>query len=59
MGFLNSILKMANSVNSFESVKDRAPNEIGVYIMSHDGKVKYIGRAIEDRFKAVNTVCHL
>ncbi|HQM86062.1 MAG TPA: GIY-YIG nuclease family protein [bacterium] len=49
MGFLNSILKMANSVNSFESVKDRAPNEIGVYIMSHDGKVKYIGRAIEDR----------
>jgi len=49
MGLFDAILKMANSMNSFESIKDSAPNEIGVYIMSHNGKVKYIGRAIEDR----------
>jgi excinuclease UvrABC nuclease subunit len=38
-----------NSANSFENVKDRAPNQIGIYLMSLNGKVMYVGRAIEDR----------
>jgi excinuclease UvrABC nuclease subunit len=50
---LSSAGKMAgeaiSSVNSFESVKDRAPNQIGIYLMSLNGKVMYVGRAIEDR----------
>ena len=47
------IIKVAgdtvNKMNSFEMVKDRAPNQIGVYIMSLQRKVMYVGRAIEDR----------
>jgi len=42
-------MKTINSTNSFKNVKDRAPNQIGVYIMSHNGKVMYVGRAIENR----------
>lgn len=38
-----------NAVNSFEKVKDRAPNQVGVYVMHHKGKVMYVGRGIEDR----------
>ncbi|MGN4946730.1 GIY-YIG nuclease family protein [Bacillus cereus group sp. MYBK104-1] len=38
-----------NKMNSFEMVKDRVPNQIGVYIMSLKGKVMYVGRAIENR----------
>lgn len=53
MGFFDSVLGLvvsaSNKFNSFESVKDRAPNEIGVYLMKHKGKVMYVGRAIEDR----------
>lgn len=40
---------MFNKMNSFEMVKDRVPNQIGVYIMSLKGKVMYVGRAIENR----------
>ena len=43
------IIKATAKGNSFETVKDLAPNQIGVYIMSFRGKVMYIGRAIEDR----------
>lgn len=53
MGFFGDIVKgvtkSALRVNSFEFVKDRAPNQIGVYIMSFGGRVMYVGRAIEDR----------
>jgi excinuclease UvrABC nuclease subunit len=53
MGFLDAFTKMAgsaiNKANSFEFVKDKAPNQVGVYLMKHEGKVKYVGRAIEDR----------
>ncbi|NEU30634.1 GIY-YIG nuclease family protein [bacterium LRH843] len=41
--------KTIHKLNSFEVVKNIAPNKIGVYIMSHHGKVKYVGRAIEQR----------
>lgn len=43
------IIKAAAKGNSFEAVKEQAPNEIGVYIMKYQGKVMYVGRAIEDR----------
>jgi len=33
----------------FESVVNSAPNEIGVYIVELDGKIVYVGRAIENR----------
>ena len=53
MGFLDSLTKMAgaavNKATSFEFIKDKAPNQIGVYLMKHEGRVKYVGRAIEDR----------
>lgn len=53
MGFFRrlgaQVLKAAASYNSFENIKNRAPNEIGVYIMSYKGRVVYVGRAIEDR----------
>ena len=35
--------------NNFKSVVENAPNKIGVYIARLDGKVVYVGRAIEDR----------
>ncbi|HYK74210.1 MAG TPA: hypothetical protein VEV44_13975 [Pseudoneobacillus sp.] len=34
---------------NFEQVKDQAPNQVGVYIMEYNGRVMYVGRAIEDR----------
>lgn len=50
---MNNVGKVAgsaiNTMSSFENVKDRAPNQIGVYLMSLNGKVMYVGRAIEDR----------
>jgi len=53
MGFLDSLTKIAgaavNKATSFEFFKDKAPNQIGVYLMKHEGRVKYVGRAIEDR----------
>lgn len=49
MGFLSSLSNAIGALKSFEVVKDKAPNKIGVYIMHHNGEVKYIGRAIEDR----------
>ncbi len=53
MSILKNLVKEAaqltGSMNSFEAVKDRAPNQIGVYIMRYRGKVMYVGRAIEDR----------
>ena len=53
MGLLDTFLEAASTfiteANSFERVKNSAPNEIGIYIMSHRGRVMYIGRAIEDR----------
>ncbi len=48
-GLVNAVSKSVNSFNSFEAVKDSAPNQIGVYIMRYHGKVMYVGRAIEDR----------
>jgi excinuclease UvrABC nuclease subunit len=48
-GMARGIIKTMVKTNSFETVKDLAPNQIGVYIMSYQGKVMYIGRAIEDR----------
>lgn len=41
--------KALKDLNSFEKVKDQAPNQIGVYIMRLNGKVMYVGRAIENR----------
>ena len=35
--------------NNFKSVVNNAPNKIGVYIARLEGKVKYVGRAIENR----------
>ena len=32
-----------------QDASERAPNEIGVYVIKHKGKVVYVGRAIEDR----------
>ena len=53
MGFLDGLVKVVSSAidnaNSFEAIKDRAPNQVGVYIMSYNGKIMYVGRAIEDR----------
>ncbi|WP_130859705.1 GIY-YIG nuclease family protein [Gracilibacillus phocaeensis] len=53
MGILSSvakgITKISRKVTSFEVVKNIAPNEVGVYIMSLNGKVMYVGRAIENR----------
>lgn len=48
-GVMNIAGDAVKSMNSFENVKDRAPNQVGVYIMSLKGKVMYVGRAIEDR----------
>lgn len=53
MNFFDSISRLAssaiNKINSFESIKDSAPNQIGIYLMSYKGRVMYVGRAIEDR----------
>ncbi len=49
MGFLSLLSNAIGALRSFEVVKNIAPNKIGVYIMYHNGEVKYIGRAIEDR----------
>ncbi|SDN85683.1 GIY-YIG nuclease family protein [Bacillus sp. OK048] len=46
---VSAAVKQVNKVNSFEFVKNNAPNEIGVYIMKLNGKVMYVGRAIENR----------
>ena len=46
---VSAAVKQVNKVNSFEIVKNNAPNEIGVYIMKLNGKVMYVGRAIENR----------
>lgn len=44
-----AVKQVSSKVNSFEVVKNMAPNEIGVYIMKLNGKVMYVGRAIENR----------
>ena len=53
MGLFSSLVKsvtsVASNISSFENVKDRAPNQVGVYIMNYNGRVMYVGRAIEDR----------
>ena len=45
MGFLDGLVKVVSSAidnaNSFEAIKDRAPNQVGVYIMSYNGKIMY------------------
>lgn len=46
---LKQIGNVVSKANSFQVVKEVAPNQIGVYIMSLKGKVMYVGRAIEDR----------
>lgn len=53
MGFFDSISTVltsaASSSANFEAVKDSAPNQIGVYVMSLNGTVMYVGRAVENR----------
>ena len=51
MGLLDFIGKAVSSAlrPSFKDAVDRAPNQIGVYLMWHEGRVKYVGRAIENR----------
>ena len=34
---------------NFAEMVEKAPNQVGVYIVKIDGKVKYVGRAIEER----------
>ena len=48
-GLLKTVTKAAGNFNSFEYVKDHAPNQVGVYIMTYESRVMYVGRAIEDR----------
>ncbi len=45
MGFFDSLFGGSN----FKSVVNTAPNQVGVYIVKLDGKVVYVGRAIECR----------
>jgi len=47
MGLLGSLLGVGEG--NFEAVVKMAPNKVGVYIAKLDGKVVYVGRAIEDR----------
>ncbi len=57
LDFTNGILlyqaHLGMSVSSSEirlqDASERAPNEVGVYVIKHKGKVVYVGRAIEDR----------
>jgi len=53
MSILKKISKKAGSLikstTSFKVVKNIAPNQIGVYLMKLNGKVMYVGRAIENR----------
>lgn len=46
---ISNVLTSAIKWGNFESIKESAPNQIGVYIMSYNGKVMYVGRAIEGR----------
>lgn len=48
-GLLGGLVGAAGGANSFEKVKDTAPNKIGVYLMYHKGRVMYVGRAVEER----------
>lgn len=48
MSFLSKLMNRINPA-SFEKVKDKAPNQVGVYVMRYQGKIMYVGRAIEDR----------
>ena len=47
MGFLKKLLGFG--AGNFEMVVKNAPNKVGVYIVKLNGKVVYVGRAIEDR----------
>ncbi len=47
MSFLGKLLGLEK--NNFESIVKKAPNKVGVYIVKLDGKVVYVGRAIENR----------
>ena len=47
MSFFDKLLGIG--AGNFEQVVKRAPNKIGVYIAKLDGKVVYVGRAIENR----------
>lgn len=47
MGLLGSLLGVGKG--NFEKIVKMAPNKIGVYIVKLDGKVVYVGRAIENR----------
>jgi excinuclease UvrABC nuclease subunit len=47
MGFFGKMLGIG--AGNFERVVNMAPNQVGVYIAKLDGKVVYVGRAIENR----------
>ena len=47
MGFFGNIL--GGGKGNFEAIVKKAPNQVGVYIAKLDGKVVYVGRAVEDR----------
>lgn len=46
---VKNVGSLLNKTSSFRAVKEIAPNKIGVYLMSLNGKVMYVGRAIENR----------
>ena len=46
MGFLKQLF---GGTGNFEAIVKKSPNKIGVYIAKLNGKVVYIGRAIENR----------
>ncbi|MGL4335973.1 MAG: hypothetical protein ACRCST_03690 [Turicibacter sp.] len=43
--------KIIRKMNSFEYVKDHAPNKVGVYVMNLNGKVMFVGRGCEEATK--------
>ncbi len=47
MGFLGQLFGLGGG--NFETMVKKAPNKVGVYIVKLDGKVVYVGRAIENR----------
>lgn len=47
MGFFGKLFGIG--AGNFEQVVKNAPNQIGVYVAKLNGKVVYVGRAIENR----------
>ncbi len=42
-------ISISASEMGLQDARSEAPNEVGVYVLKHDGKPVYVGRAIEDR----------